>query len=242
MERYYWLKLKRDFFKRHDIQIVEDMPNGKDYILFYVKLLCESVDHEGKLRFNEEIPYNENMLATITHTNIDTVRSAIKIFTQLQMMEILDDGTIYMQEVQKMLGSETIWAEKKRIYREKKDNVLTMSTQCLHNVRQEIDIEKELDKEIIINNNINNYGEVTKDEKGEKIFKRMLYEISENVTPLTYATFFENLKFGGIADDCIVLESVSLYREHIKENHKEILLNALKVASENTLKGVIWKI
>ena len=34
-KRYYWLKLKRDFFRRHDIQIVENMPNGKDYILFY---------------------------------------------------------------------------------------------------------------------------------------------------------------------------------------------------------------
>ena len=103
-KKYYWLKLKRDFFKRHDIQIIEDMPNGKDYILFYVKLLCESVDHDGRLRFNEEIPYNEEMLSTITRTNIDTVRSAIKIFTQLQMMEILDDGTIFMREVQKMLG------------------------------------------------------------------------------------------------------------------------------------------
>ena len=30
-KRYYWLKLKRDFFKRHDIRIIEDMPNGKDY-------------------------------------------------------------------------------------------------------------------------------------------------------------------------------------------------------------------
>ena len=49
--KYYWLKLKRDFFKRHDIRIVEGMPNGKEYILFYLKLLCESVDHEGSLRF-----------------------------------------------------------------------------------------------------------------------------------------------------------------------------------------------
>ena len=30
-KRYYWLKLKRDFFKRHDIRIIEEMPNGKDY-------------------------------------------------------------------------------------------------------------------------------------------------------------------------------------------------------------------
>ena len=103
--RYYWLKLKRDFFKRHDIRIIEDLPNGKDYILFYLKLLCESVDHEGKLRFSESIPYSDTMLSTITNTNIDVVRSAIKAFTELDMMEILDDGTFYMREVEKMIGS-----------------------------------------------------------------------------------------------------------------------------------------
>ena len=104
-KKYYWLKLKRDFFKRHDIRIVEEMPNGKDYILFYLKMLVESVDHEGGLRFNDTIPYNDEMLATITNTNIDIVRAAMALFTELGMIEILDNGTIYMSEVLKMIGS-----------------------------------------------------------------------------------------------------------------------------------------
>ena len=66
-KRYYWLKLKRDFFRRHDIQIVENMPNGKDYILFYLKLLCESVDHNGNLRFSEQIPF-ESLCGSIGTT------------------------------------------------------------------------------------------------------------------------------------------------------------------------------
>lgn len=103
-KKYYWLRLKRDFFKRHDIQIIESMPNGKDYILFYLKLLCESVDHEGNLRFSDAIPYSEQMLSTITNTNIDVVRSAIKVFVELKMMELMDDGTYYMCEVNKMIG------------------------------------------------------------------------------------------------------------------------------------------
>ena len=103
--KYYWLRIKRDFFKRHDIRIVESMPNGKDHILFYLKLLCESVDHEGNLRFSENIPYDANMLATITNTNIDTVKAAIQIFTDLNMMEIMEDGTLYMTEVEKMIGA-----------------------------------------------------------------------------------------------------------------------------------------
>jgi len=146
-KRYYWLKLKRDFFKRHDIRIIEEMPNGKDYILFYLKMLLESIDHGGHLRFNETIPYNEQMLSVITSTNIDLVRSAMKVFLQLKMVEILDDETIYMTEVRKMTGAETAWAEKKRLSRERQheDKERTLSLPCPPDVRQEIDIEKELE-------------------------------------------------------------------------------------------------
>ena len=141
--KYYWLKLKRDFFKRHDIRIIEEMPNGKDYILFYLKLLLESVDHEGSLRFSDTIPYNEQMLSVVTNTNIDIVRSAMKLFIELNMMSIYDDQTIYMNEVDKLIGSETKWAEKKRLQRAKEDNVPLLSSNC----PTEIEKEEEKDKE-----------------------------------------------------------------------------------------------
>lgn len=118
-KKYFWLKLEKDFFKKHDIEIVEAMPNGKDYILFYLKLLCESISHEGRLRFSDTIPYSEDMLSTITRTNVDIVRSAIKIFSELKMIEVLDDGTLYLNEVQKMIGNETYGAQRKREYRSK---------------------------------------------------------------------------------------------------------------------------
>ena len=68
--KFYWLKLKHDFFKRHDIRILEEMENGKDYILFYLKLLLESISHEGQLRFSETIPYNEKMLSVINDLSV----------------------------------------------------------------------------------------------------------------------------------------------------------------------------
>lgn len=119
VKKYYWLKLKKDFFKRHDIRVIEDMPNGKDYILFYLKLLVESLAHEGRLRFSDTIPYDEKMLASVTNTNIDIVRSAMKVFSQLELVDLLDDETIFMNELEEMIGAETEWAKKKRIYREK---------------------------------------------------------------------------------------------------------------------------
>ena len=141
--RFYWLKLDKDFFKRHDIRIIEGMPNGKDYILFYLKLLCESISHDGYLRFSLTIPYNEDMLATVTNTNIDVVRSAISIFKELGMMQILDDGTLYLEQVNKMIGSETGQTIRKREAKLLEGKVGVKNT-------QEIDIEIDKEKEIDI--------------------------------------------------------------------------------------------
>lgn len=150
-KKYYWLKLKRDFFKRHDIRIVEAMPNGKDYILFYLKLLLESIDHEGTLRFSETIPYNEHMLSVVTNTNIDTVKSAMKLFIELNMMTVFDDQTIYMNEVDKLIGSETANAERVRRHRALKSGALhcnTLVTKCNTEIEKEKEIDIDTDTEV----------------------------------------------------------------------------------------------
>ena len=158
-KKYYWLKLKRDFFKRHDIRIIEEMPNGKEYLLFYLKLLVESIDHEGELRFSDTIPYNEQMLAVITNTNVDIVRSALKLFADgLHLIEIKDDQTIYMEEVQRMIGSaaDNDVANRQRRCRErKKQQALLGVTDALQNVTDDVtndneskSIEKEIDIDI----------------------------------------------------------------------------------------------
>lgn len=158
--KYFWLKLDRGFFKRHDIQIIESMPNGKDYILFYMKLLLESIDHEGMLRFNDCIPYDDTMLAVITRTNIDIVRTAIKILTNLNLMEVLDDKSIYMKETQKMLG-ESKSTLRVQAYRERQ-KVLSITnetdmkrfsnvteTENETELEKELDIDKEKEKEYV---------------------------------------------------------------------------------------------
>ena len=119
-KRYYWLKLQETFFERDEIKIIESMPNGKDYILFYMKLLLKAVHNKGRLMFKDTIPYTPEMLATITNTNVDIVRVAVDTFIKLGLMDKLDDGALFMLEVSKMLGSETAYAQKKREYRENK--------------------------------------------------------------------------------------------------------------------------
>lgn len=161
--KFFWLKLKEDFFKRNDIKIIESMDNGKEYVLFYLKLLLESISHEGILRFSDTIPYSEKMLSTITNTNVDIVRSALKVLKELNLIEIYDDQTLYMSEINKMIGSEGASAERMRKSRERSkpshcDALVTKCddkpSQCDSNVSQryieiekEIDIEKELEQD-----------------------------------------------------------------------------------------------
>lgn len=188
-ERFYWLKLKRDFFKRHDIRIIEAMPNGKDYILFYLKLLCESIDHEGGLRFSDTIPYSEEMLATITNTNVDIVRSAIKIFSELNMMEVLDDGTLYMCEVNKMIGSaaDNDNANRQRRFREKKkQEALCERYDSVTKNNESKSIELDIDKK-----------EINKEKKHFVVptieeIKECIKEHNYNVDPETFYNFYES--------------------------------------------------
>ena len=162
-KKYYWLKLQNDFFKRNDIRVVEAMPNGKDYIIFYLKLLCESIVNDGVLRFSEEIPYSDEMLSTITSTNIDVVRSAINVFKELKMIEIYDDGTLFMKQVEKMVGSETKWANYKRVSRNQNKeigqcptNVQKQIGNCPIEIEKDIDIDKDIEKDKDINKDIEN--------------------------------------------------------------------------------------
>lgn len=156
-KKYYWLKLNIDFFDREEIKLIENSPNGKDYIIFYMKLLLKSTNTDGRLMFKDVIPYTDEMLATITNTNIDVVRSAVKMFIQLGMMDKLDDGALFMIETQNMIGSETEYAKKQREYREKKkqeliedktqDNVETKKDIVRQEIEKEIDIELDKDKD-----------------------------------------------------------------------------------------------
>ena len=185
-KRFYWLKLNQDFFKRSDIIIVEKMPNGKDYILFYLKLLLESVSNNGNLRFTDTIPYDENMLSAITNTDIDVVRSAMKIFTSMGMIEVLDDQTIFMTEIEKMTGSasDNSNADRQRRFRERKKQQALPSnnesvTKCNasvtpnvtesvieNNQSKSIELEKEKDTEIEIDTEIKE----SKAKKTTKVF------------------------------------------------------------------------
>lgn len=123
VKKNWWLKLPENFYERDEIKMIEALPNGSEYINFYFKILLKSLSNDGKLLFKETIPYSPEMLSSITGTPIATVTYAINLFKQLGLIDIIDGDTFYMSELEKMVGSETQWAAKKREYREKKESL-----------------------------------------------------------------------------------------------------------------------
>lgn len=120
--KYYWLKLKRDFFKRHDIHILNGMEYGREVVLFYIKLMLESIDHEGELRFSERLPYSNSMLANLTDTPESIVDTSMEVLQDFKLIEIDENGTIIIPKVMEMIdsASDTDEARRSRRYRERK--------------------------------------------------------------------------------------------------------------------------
>lgn len=146
-KRYYWLRLKDDFFERDEIKVLEGMPNGKDYIIFYMKLLLKSISTDGILIFNGCIPFTPVMLSSITNTNVDTVKVAVDTLTQLGLMEQWDDGRLFMVMTQNMIGSEGESAARVRALREKSKEKIKL-LQCNNEVtKSNTEIEKDINTE-----------------------------------------------------------------------------------------------
>jgi len=132
----YWLKLDKDFLESPHMKVIKNMPNGKDYVLFYLSLMLKSIETVGHLRFSDLVPYSEEMLASITDTNVDIVRSAVRIFCELGLMQKLDNGTIFLTQVASMTGKETESAERVRLFRERQKQ---LPLQCNNDVTESND-------------------------------------------------------------------------------------------------------
>ncbi|WP_195952331.1 phage replisome organizer N-terminal domain-containing protein [Clostridium saudiense] len=151
-KKYYYLKLKENFFDSPEIKVLEAMQNGYKYSNLLLKLYLKSLRFEGMVRLNEYIPYSIDMISAITGIDSDTVRVAFDIFKKLKLIEILDDGTIFMLEIQNFIGQSSTEADRIRNYRKKIDDTKKVVQGKCTNVQQLNDkstpeIEKEIEKE-----------------------------------------------------------------------------------------------
>lgn len=152
-KKYYYLKLKDNFFESEELVILQSMPDGYIYSDILMKLYLKSLKSEGRLMFKEHIPYNPTMLATVVRHPVALVEKALVLFKDLGLVDVLDNGAIFMLDIQNFIGKGSSEADRVKQYRERIKNEkkllnCTNDVQTYENRTPEIEIEKELDIEL----------------------------------------------------------------------------------------------
>lgn len=115
--KFYWLQLKEDFFEDDSIEWLESQDNGSAYALFYLKLCLKSLKTNGVLirRVGEMIlPYDAAKLSKLTGTPTDTVKAAMVYLQRCGLIKFLENGELYMTQVETMIGAQSVSAFKKQ--------------------------------------------------------------------------------------------------------------------------------
>lgn len=146
-KKYYYLRLKDNFFDSDELKILESMKDGYLYSNILLKLYLRSLKNDGKLVVNDRIPYNAEMLASVTGHQIGTVKQAISIFKDLGLIDVLENGAIYMLDIQNFIGRGSSEADRKREYRQRIETDRTNVRQISDKTPPEIEIELEIEKE-----------------------------------------------------------------------------------------------
>ncbi len=174
-KKFYWMKLREDFFDDDAMEWLEEQPKGKEYALFYLKLCLKSLKTNGLLIRTVGtllVPYDTVKLADITKTDFDTVVVAMELLKNIGLVEILEGGEICIPRMEEMIGSETDKASIMRRIREQKrmlegnnvteklperylhnsgNNVTGELPDGYQNVTQRLEIrEREREKEVIV--------------------------------------------------------------------------------------------
>lgn len=190
--KFYWLQLKEDFFEDDAIEWLEEQkPNGRDYAYFYLKLCLKSLKSNGILIRqvgNILIPYDNQKLAELTKIDFDTVTVAMELLKKIGLIKILENGEIYVTQLESLIGSKSLGALKKQQQR-------LLNGQKGDKCPPKIEIELKLkDKIKDINNNLQNEFEELWKMYPKKIGKPNA--LKDYIKAIKSGTTYEEIKEG----------------------------------------------
>lgn len=121
-KRYYWIKLKTDFFNQETIDFLLSQENGCQYIVLYQMLCLNTANNNGEMatRIGEMIvPYDINKIVRDTkYFTFDTVAVALELFKKLGLIYQEEGQILRISNFDDMVGSETKSAQIKRKQRQ----------------------------------------------------------------------------------------------------------------------------
>lgn len=193
-KKYYYLRLKDNFFDSDELKILESMKDGYLYSNILLKLYLRSLKNDGKLVVNDRIPYNAEMLASVTGHQIGTVKQALSIFKDLGLIDVLENGAIYMLDIQNFIGRGSSEADRKREYRQRIETDRTNVRQISDKTPPEIELEIEKELEIELDSSAK--STTTKRKRFEKPtisdIKQYCIERNNNVNAEHFFDYYES--------------------------------------------------
>ena len=149
-QRFYWIKLTDKFMTSDTVDFLMEQKDGTNYVVIYQMLCLKTINNGGCLsrKIGEVIiPYNvEKIQRDLKWFSIDTIRVALGLYRQLGLIYEQEDGSLKIADFDRLIGSQTISAEKKQEQRLKaKKTDLIGVDKCPPKCPPDIDKEKEID-------------------------------------------------------------------------------------------------
>ena len=171
-KKYYWIKLKTNFFSTEQIDFLMSQDNGSEYVVLYQMLCLNTANNNGELasKIGEMIvPYNVDKIVRDTkYFKTDTVIVALELFKKLGLIYEENHNILKISNFSEMVGSETSSAKRVREYRERQK-----ALQCNTDVTQEIEYRDKSKENRVI--------EIDKD---KEIEKKKVYFDNENLNSI----------------------------------------------------------
>lgn len=145
-KKYYWLKLKDDFFRDKKMKKLRNIAGGDTYTIIYLKMQLLSLKNSGVLIFENVEDTFEEEIALEIDEKVEDVKVCLLYLEKTGLLECKDNEYVLPQTID-CIGSETATAERMRRSRERKKQ-LEMS-QCYTDVTNGYtEIEKDIDIDI----------------------------------------------------------------------------------------------
>lgn len=147
-KKYYWLKLKDDFFRDKKMKKLRNIAGGDTYTIIYLKMQLLSLKNSGVLIFENVEDTFEEEIALEIDEKVEDVKVCLLYLEKTGLLECKDNEYVLPQTID-CIGSETAVAERVRRSRERKKQIEALHCNSSEtNCNTEIEIEKDIDIDI----------------------------------------------------------------------------------------------
>ena len=172
-KRYYWLRLKDDFFSSKRIKKLRKLAGGDTYTIIYLKLQLLAIHTEGVIKYTGLEEDFADELALDIDEDADNVRVTLSYLLKTGLAETSDNVSFFFPYAVENTGSEGASAQRMRDHRARKASLGDADVTPLLQI-SDGEIEKELEKEIEIEKQKERKGKDTKESDALELLKARL--------------------------------------------------------------------